>query len=1189
MQKHSRFHLPSVKMICAALCAAFIMSGGPALCQEPIVDQVRCYTTWDASYFYLGFKADDPDVRATHRAPNADVSGDDLIEIYVESDNAGAEKITPACFSMAVTAAGGSQCRAGTENGAFDPVAVYTFKYGATVQGTINNSDDIDMGCSIEIAIPWSILKRPAPNMGDQMGFNVIVRRAGDKSSLVSLSPRVKTEDDALNPSKWVKVVFAAHSFGVATTSAEKILSAKYVVRSPLVEGIVGDKEWHQNTSFSIVLPMPEGFVYEAKFPPQRTIFAVYDYDYFNDSRKTGPLTDPNAKTGEIELADHPVKHAGPWFSYDRVQFHKEQLSDMVEAGVDVALPTYRGDKTGRFTYARKGLDCLVAAISELKSEGKPYPMVGMLFDTSGLLSANGGKSPDLKNKDVQRAFYGMIKDFYQRVPIGFRALVQAGKPNAGRAADIVFISGADSFSEMDSGFIKYCNEAYERDFGRPLVWIAPGGFKGKVDGYDGIATFDAGKPGTTESGERISVGVVSPGMDNTARADTGKGVIRSREGGAAYAADWEAVMKANPHWVVCNSWTGFSDGSDLGSSREYDRKYVDATHANVDRFLGNHDFDAQYLSFSVPKVIPSKTFAQAEVTIRNIGNSPWRVSDGYALAYRWYKSGRYYGESKVRRPLERDVMPGRTVSVTIGIATVNVQGAEMPEGDCELRFELIRLSDNKWFSAIGDQPLLAPVTIGKTPEWDASWVSCDAPVIMAAGKPYSATIRVRNDGSEPWRKGVVKLGCKLFKVANFTLDNPTDLNEEVSIKQISAVLDKDCKPGEIGEFAVNIELARSDKKPLEAWKQNDDWSCQLRFDVYNGQQWLSEANVRTLDRVIEVIENDYGPRLVDCDLPTKLIAGQTYDVKVVVRNMGSQTWDRKRTKLGYHWYYVDGAEMEWDGPSVPMKLDLTPGLPAVVLAQVKAPDHDGQYVLVWDVMIDGKWLSLEPQGSGGDVLPVFVEVTGGKLAFVDISALCDISAVSPDTERNAGDFDGAGSSFPSEYFPPDTGPGQEPCSVYPSGYACGGAAQPAGRVSFLYPDKSPGAKNALSCKGQKIDVEDGAYTALHILGASIDGTQAGELTLAYPDGQKTAQVRMYDWGAAPQSDARPALLERHRHTHGGDDISKTCNLHDYTIPLDSSKALTEIKLPANPSMRIVAITLERAVLPPHPAEAEVK
>ena len=1165
----------------AAVCAALLLCARLASTDEMIKDRVKCYTTWDATYFYLGFKVDCPDVQSTHSTPNAEVTGDDSIEFFIETDNEHAEEITPSCFSMVVSAAGGAQFRAGSEAGALEPTPVFTFKYGSAVQGTANNGDDIDMGYSIEMAIPWSVMKTTVPTTGDMMSFNVLVHRHGENdASFISLSPRVKTQQDALNPAKWVNIVFAAHSFGVATASVEKVLSAKYVVRSPLVDGVVGDREWHRNTSFAIDLPMPEGFVYEAKYPIQRTLFTHYFYWYQADRRKAAPYSHISGSDGVIQLQNFPAKNCGPWFSYDRVQWHKEELSDIIASGIDVVLPIYWGNKASTEGFAAKGLDCMVSALAELRAEGKPYPLVAMFFDTTAMELAYGEK-PDLKNEEVQRTFYSMIKDFFERVPAEFRALAPADKPRAGQPANIVFLYSPGFFSDFDSSFVRYCDERFEKDFGYPLVWIASTGFRAKAQGFDGFSNYGTGLGLHYDDTGRIQVGAVGAGFDNSAVSAQGKARIRSRMGGETYGEDWAAIIEKNPQWVVCDGWNELHEASDLCASRQYDRKYIDATRSNVTRFLGNRDFDAQYLQCSVPKVVPAKHIAQAQIAVRNIGNSPWRASDGYALAYRWYRSGRYYGESKVRRRLERDVLPGDTTSVIIGIATVNARGDEMPEGDCELRFELIRLSDNKWFSALGDQPLMVPILIGEPAQWDATYLNCTAPVMMAANQNYAVRLRVRNDGTQLWKKGATKLGCKLYKVSNYTHDNPVDLSEEVPIRQVRALLAEDCKPGHIAEFMLDFKLVDPDNKPLPSWKQNDPWSYQLRFDIFNGEDWLSELGVRTLDRIVDIYDTDYGPRIVDCDIPAKLIAGQKVQVKVILRNSGVHVWSRKRTKLGYHWYHLDGTEMDWDGAATPIKADQHPGMPTIVTAEVKAPNYDGQYVLVWDVIFDDKWLSLEPISRGGDILPVFVEVTNGKLAFADLGELYDICATSPDTDRTAGDFDGAGSSFPAEFMPPDASVSGEASHIYPSGYNWRHDDVPEGRISFYYPDKVPGTKNAVACSGQKVDIEDSSYLALHVLGASTNGNASGELSLNYSGGAQSRTISMSDWGTAPANGEKVGCVVRHRHSHGGDDNSKYCYLHHYTIPLDPTKTLTDIKLPANADMKVVAITLERTAVRP--------
>ncbi|MCE5322946.1 hypothetical protein LLG46_06485 [bacterium] len=1115
----------ALALVCMMMAGVLVL---PAVAEEPIKDQVKCYTTFDDTYLYVAVSVDCPDIRATHSAPNADVTGDDSVTVFVDTSEQRFSKIGPTCFSMTVSPAGGAQFRSGSDSGVLEPETIWTFKYGNNVQGTLNNGDDIDQGYSMEMAIPWAVMNVNKLSPGDMMGFNLIVRRHGDKpNDFVSLSQNVKTEADVLDPAKWSKIVFANYSFGVATASWDKILSARYISRAPLINGVIADKEWHKNTSYSMDMPVPEGFIYEAKFPVQPLIIARYEYNYQADKRKAAPVSGITAADGIPALIDFPIENAGPWFSYDRVQWHKQQLSDMIAAGIDVVAPLYSGDAASRAGYADKGLDCLVSALEELRAEGKPYPRV----------------APELclRGNESQNEAYGFIKSFFDRVPNDFRAQAQTTKPGAGKLGAIVLLK-----PDMPPLLSASCSEQFEKDYGCPLVF---------------------------DSADFGAMSKVVPGFDNCT-LETNIPFLCSRMNGEFYDKQWASAVEKKSNWVLCDSWNDFSAGTDICSSRQYDGKYTDATANNSKRFHGNKDFDAQYLRVSVPPVLGSKQIAQAELEIKNIGNSPWRVSEGYALAYRWYKSGRYYGESKVRVPIGKDVLPGETITIDAGIATVNSQGTAIADGKWELRIELIRTSDGKWLSVLGDQPLVVPVTIGEVPEWGATWLTCKGPVMLAANQDYPVTVRVCNDGTQPWLKGTAKLGCKLYKV------NYDGSSEEVPIKTVRCILTKDCKPGEVGEFSFDLNLAGANKKPITPSDQSEQWDYQLQFDIYNGKNWLGENGVRTLSRIVDIYEKDYGPRIVDCDLPETIDAGKTYEAKVVVRNTGAQNWDRKRTKIGYHWYYLDGSEMLWDGITTPIKQNIQPGWPIVVTAQVKAPEYDGQYVLVWDVMIDDQWLSAGPLSRGGDILPVSVEVRSGRLVFADLSGLCDVALSSPDTDRTSGDFDGKGSSFPSEMIPPDSGMTKEVKRIYPTGYNWLSQDQPEGRISFMYPDKTPGTSGALACSGQKVTFEAGSYKSLHILAASTSGDTSGDISLDYAKNPQTVSLQISDWSKGPSHGEKIGFAARHRHSHGGDEVGTPCYLYEYAVPLDESSILAGIMLPENPDIKVVAVTLERAEAP---------
>lgn len=924
----------------AILCAVVLMFiGSVAFAQDAAKDQVNCYTTWDDSYFYIAFKVDSPDVRATNDKPNVDLAGDDMVEFYIETDNKGSESITPACFAMAVSAAGGSRFKAGDESGELKMTSAYTFKYGATVQGTINNPEDIDTTYCVEMAVPWEMLNMKAPSMGKMVGFNVIIRRHSNPDDFISLSPRVKTDQDLLVPEKWVKMVYAAHTFIASTVSIEKILSTKYVVRSPLIDGIINAKEWNNNTSFALDLPMPEGFVYEAKFPVQRTVFARYTYWYQADPRKQAPVQNIRNENGSLDIREVPANGVGPWFSYDRVQWHKDELSNMALAGITVALPDYLAAASAGPGAADKGLDCMVAALDELRKEGKPYPVVGMYFDTSYLKS---GSQPLL-------AVYGAIKDFFNRIPPQYRAYAPSAKPDAGRPAAIVCLAKAESAGVWSREFVDRCSERFDKDFGSPLIWMGDSGFASKADALDAVA-------GGSES--RISLAWIT--------ADD------------SYDKQWNDAIAANPLWVVCDAWNDYSSGKCICPTEKLGISRVNITKNSVKRFVVDRDYSARFLRCDIPKVLAANQIVQAHVVIRNVGKTTWRAKSGHALGYRWYRNGRFFGESKIRRPLDKDVAPGDSVAMNIGIATVTAQGSPLIEGPCELHIELVRGTDGKWFSALGDTPMMIPVTIGASEEFGVTMLSSAAPNMVALGANYPISVKIRNDGTEALKSSNTKIECKLVRVMRSQPDEPA---QEVDMPALRANLRKDLKPGEIVDVPMTLTLAPAAKKTLDLSNLDDDWTYQLSFDITSGSKRLSEAGGRTLNQTICVLDSDYGPRIVDTDLASTLPKGQTVDAMVVLRNTGVQPWNAKKTSLGYHWYDDEGVEVQWESETSPLASTLGPSVALVQPAKVKVPSKEGKYILVWDLNIDNKWLSTESLSRGGDMLVVPVEVSDQSAA----------------------------------------------------------------------------------------------------------------------------------------------------------------------------------------------------------------
>src|SRR5262249_14927444 len=135
----------------------------------------------------------------------------------------------------------------------------------------------------------------------------------------------------------------------------------------------------------------PADFVDSSTFSSNDLIVAT-DYFYWYDVYSQAHIIDGD---GSDALTDHPATMVD--FSYKSKAWHHLQLTNMVDAGIDVLLPVSWGTPSERDPihsgnyWSFSGLAPLVAAREDLLQEGKQPPRIGMFYDTSSLLynSAN--------------------------------------------------------------------------------------------------------------------------------------------------------------------------------------------------------------------------------------------------------------------------------------------------------------------------------------------------------------------------------------------------------------------------------------------------------------------------------------------------------------------------------------------------------------------------------------------------------------------------------------------------------------------------------------------------------------------------------------------------------------------------------------------------------------------------------
>ncbi|MDO8683019.1 MAG: sugar-binding protein [Armatimonadota bacterium] len=952
------------------ICVGVSASGG----------RVLFLSAWDDTYLYIGFVVDDPNITGVNKSPNSKPWEDDDIELFIDTKHEKATAPGPNTYRMAVSSAGGSGFAVG-KDGAWQPLKIFTYKYGSTIQGTINNAEDADRGFSVEIALPWAEIGGK-PEIGQTVGINVLRIIRGETEGFVTLSPETKSVGDLYNPSKWIALTFTGPGAN-QTLSSGTLVCPKLAGAAPLIDGLPKNREWQAAAALQIGQPQaPDATAsttttqpterVEAKesvYPAERLVLTPYYYWYQADSRKSVPVEHVQNPDGSCSLTDQPISGVGPWMSYDNVQWHKNELQEIRKAGIDVILPVYRGDTSSRKGYADRGLSCLAQALKELKAEGKDYPLVAMFFDT-GAMSAAYGAKPDLKDAEVQRSFYGMISAFFSRIPEEFLLVSQLDSSRARINANVIVLSDSRNFADLDSSFVKYCDDMFTREFGgAKILWVGETGFKEKVSNLDGYISFGAGLEPKFDDSGWLDLAAVGPGFDESASVSKNPR-IRSREGGKTYQNDWSALLDKKPDWIFIDSWNGLCEGSEICPTVQYGYNYTEMTAVQAMRFRGMRELDAAFLRNNVPPVIVPQAIHQVDLAVKNVGVRPWRSGQGFALSYRWFQNDKFFDDGIVKVPLMRNVLPGHTVNLSTGVIAQDRNGQTIPPGVYELHFEILQMPD-KWFADAGDVPLVVPVRVGLPTEPKARFISSTLPAVAKTGGSYPFRTIIRNDGAVAWKRGSsVEILCRLYKVQ----DAPERNVEPIDLKPVKIPLANDIEPGRLLDFQGTLTLVDKDGKAIPARSQDDLWSYRVRWVLWADKKWLGESDGSPFCQTIDVVSADVGAQFLSCQMPKEIEAGKPVTASVTLKNSGSAPWKGGQVQLGYRWIRPDGSEATSGAKSVSLK-SAAPGQALTVQAKVTAPEANGQYCLVWDVAQNGVWASTTPSVRGAETLVIPVTV----------------------------------------------------------------------------------------------------------------------------------------------------------------------------------------------------------------------
>jgi hypothetical protein len=290
-------------------------------------------------------------------------------------------------------------------------------------------------------------------------------------------------------------------------------------------------------------------------------------YFYWYDAESKAHVVDGD---GSDALTDHPPTLTG--FSFKSVDWHAQQLTDMVAAGVDVLLPVYWGSPLSKQQWSDEGLPPLIAARERLLTQGRNPPAIGMFYDTSTLQHNEGGYHVDLATAAGRLWFYGTIRNFWSQIPPQHRARID-GRP-------LVFLYASAFARRTDEQLFPAVRAMFQCDFGTDLFLVKMHGWPGKADSEY--------QWGGALAPQFLNTAGLGPGYDHSAVPGRTP-LVRPREDGQFYRRAWQRLLtkevSARPWLVHLETWNEFHEGTDICHSREYGRKYIDLTREFADQF----------------------------------------------------------------------------------------------------------------------------------------------------------------------------------------------------------------------------------------------------------------------------------------------------------------------------------------------------------------------------------------------------------------------------------------------------------------------------------------------------------------------------------------------------------------------------------------------------------------------------
>ena len=320
----------------------------------------------------------------------------------------------------------------------------------------------------------------------------------------------------------------------------------------------------------------------------------------------------------------------------------------------------------------------------------------------------------------------------------------------------------------------------------------------------------------------------------------------------------------------------------------------------------------ATILSDDIPSTMNTGWSYTVQITVQNTGTTTWTETN-------WYRLGAV-GDSDPFAAGRQYLNPGENIGPGQQKTFTFTMTAPTTPGTYTTDWRMVR-EGVTWFGST----LVKTVTVNSVPPYDAALIRDDIPTTMELGQSYTANVTVKNTGSNTWTE------AEWYRLGAVGDSDPfaagrQSLNPGESIG-----------PGQQKTFTFTMTA------PTTPGTYITDWQM-----VRDAVTWFGQTLTKTV-----TVSNPppYSAAIISDDIPTTMVAGQSYTVNITVKNTGSNTWTEtdwyRLGAVGDSDPFAAGRQYLNPGESI------GPGQQKTFTFTMTAPTTPGTYITDWQMVRD--------------------------------------------------------------------------------------------------------------------------------------------------------------------------------------------------------------------------------------------